>query len=100
MSDLGGIMNTTPNRAATMGGSEFIIAEGIQAHVGGRDAVEEMDECAGWRARACDLSDPEVPLCCWLGHAGQPGFARSPHSDPNQNHLPHETFEGLFPFLL
>lgn len=56
MSDLGGIMNTTPNRAATMGGSEFIIAEGIQAHVGGRDAVEEMDGCAGWRARTRDLS--------------------------------------------
>lgn len=39
-----------------MGGSELIITKGIQANVGGRDAVEEMDGCAGWRARARDLS--------------------------------------------
>lgn len=48
MSDLGGIMNTTPKGAVTMGGSELIITEGIQANVGGSDAVEEMDGCAWW----------------------------------------------------
>lgn len=45
----------------TMGGSELTITEGIQEALGGREAIQEMDWCTGWKTRTCALSGPFQP---------------------------------------